>query len=261
MKCRLCNAHTLPFASAKILEKYDVQYFQCQTCQLIQTEQPYWLADAYNEAITFSDVGLVQRNVILSKKVKAVIALFYNSEGRFLDYGGGYGLLVRLMRNAGLDFFYYDPFCENLFAQTFEAEDKLSYELIVAFEVFEHLVDPLVELEKMLNRSPHILFSTLMVPSHNPTPGNWWYYGLEHGQHVALYKRETLQYLANYFGLNLYTNGTNFHLLTVEKINPLLFRASANTRISSLLDIFSHKRSLVEQDYQRALGTIKSGQV
>ena len=261
MKCRLCDSAAIPFGSGKILGKYDVQYFQCKICQLIQTEQPYWLDEAYSKAISLSDVGLVQRNIDLSKKIKSIITLLYDSNGLFLDYGGGYGLLVRLMRNAGFNFFHYDPYCENIFAQGFEADDKSSYEMVVAFEVFEHLVDPLTEIAQMLERSTRILFSTLVVPANNPSPGEWWYYGFEHGQHVALYRRETLKFIANHFGLNIYTNGTNIHLLTQSRINPFLFRASISNKTSSLLNLLIHRRSLIQHDYQQALTTIEANRL
>ncbi len=260
MKCRVCNSIALPFAVAEILGKYKVQYFQCNTCQFLQTEQPYWLAEAYDNAISFSDIGLVQRNIVLSKKVKSVITLLYDTNGRFLDYGGGYGLLVRLMRDAGFNFFRYDPYCENLFAKAFEAGKESSYEMLVAFEVFEHLVDPLAEVEQMVKRSPNILFSTEIVPVYTPQPNEWWYYGLEHGQHIALYKQKTLQFLAERFGLNLYSNGTNLHLFTRKKITPFLFRASISTKASRLLDILVNRPSLIQQDYQQALASVKSEQ-
>jgi len=49
------------------------------------------------------------------------------------------------------------------------------YELVSAFEVFEHLVNPLEEIERMLRLSDSILFSTLLVPTPAPGLADWWY--------------------------------------------------------------------------------------
>jgi hypothetical protein len=41
------------------------------------------------------------------------------------------------------------------------------------------------------------MFSTLLVPEPAPKLEDWWYYGLEHGQHIAFYTRKSLAVLAN----------------------------------------------------------------
>src|ERR1051325_4405659 len=155
MICKICSQSATLFATAQVLEKYNVQYFQCCHCGFIQTESPYWLNEAYSEPITNSDIGLVERNILLSKISKALILAFYNPNARFVDYGGGYGLFVRLMRDSGLDFYRFDKLCTNLFAKGLEAtvESQHAYELVTAFEVFEHLVQPLNEFEQMLRFS------------------------------------------------------------------------------------------------------------
>jgi hypothetical protein len=42
---------------------------------------------------------------------------FIKKNGTFVDIGGGYGLLTRLMRDRGFDFYWKDPHCENIFAK------------------------------------------------------------------------------------------------------------------------------------------------
>src|SRR5688572_15218026 len=122
MHCKICAGTSEPFAVATVLEKHQVQYFVCSHCGFVQTEEPYWLEEAYSEAITRADIGLVGRNVLGSEQVKLLILAFFNDRGKFLDYGGGYGMFVRLMRDAGLNFYLYDQYCENLFAKGFDVE-------------------------------------------------------------------------------------------------------------------------------------------
>ncbi len=101
MKCKICESESHKFAKASVLGKYDIDYFQCSNCGFVQTEEPYWLEEAYSDAIASSDVGLVFRNTTLSQKTDNIIFNIFNHEAKFLDYGGGYGLFVRLMRDLG----------------------------------------------------------------------------------------------------------------------------------------------------------------
>lgn len=68
MTCKICNHQTKQIFQAKILNKYEIDYFYCEHCGFLQTEDPYWLDEAYNESINISDTGYMQRNLMLSKK-------------------------------------------------------------------------------------------------------------------------------------------------------------------------------------------------
>lgn len=224
MNCKVCQSISLPFATAKILNgKYNIQYFKCQNCGFIQTEEPYWLGDAYAKAIAPSDEGLIFRNLMLAQITNNIINNFFNPEDNFLDFGGGYGLFVRLMRDIRYNFFWQDKYCQNLFAEGLEAKGDRSYQLLTSFEVFEHLINPLEEIEELLKYSPNILFSTELIPGNNPKPDEWHYYALNEGQHISLYSLKSLSVLAEKFGLNLYTNNSSIHLLTKKKISQELF--------------------------------------
>ncbi|MCK7523618.1 MAG: hypothetical protein MZV64_41270 [Ignavibacteriales bacterium] len=57
------------------------------------------------------------------------------------------------MRDVGYDFYWHDPYTQNLFANGFEDRFEIQFQdlnCLTAFEVFEHLVNPKEELEKML---------------------------------------------------------------------------------------------------------------
>ncbi|MEW5957808.1 MAG: class I SAM-dependent methyltransferase [Chloroflexota bacterium] len=255
MECKICAAQSDHFSIATIFQ-HEVGYFRCRQCGFIQTEEPYWLEEAYTEAITSSDIGLISRNIIYAKISQALIQSFFDPEASFVDYGGGYGALVRLMRDAGFDFYRYDKFCANLFAKGFEAKPAApgQYELVTAFEVFEHLAHPLAEIKQMLRFSRNILFSTLLVPSPTPRPGEWWYYGLEHGQHLSLYTPQSLTLIAEKFGLKLYSNGVSLHLLTDKKIVAPLFQLISRYKVAILLNALRPKRSLLADDYFKLTG-------
>lgn len=222
MKCRLCNNKANEKFDAKVLDKYNIKYYLCPNCNLLQTEEPYWLEEAYSNSINDTDVGLLNRNIQFAEKVKVLIYYLFERNGKFLDYAGGYGIFTRLMRDIGFDFYWNDPYTENLFAKGFKYDNQ-NIELITTFESFEHFVNPLDEIKKITEISKNIIFSTTMVPRQIPMPKDWWYYGLEHGQHVSLYSRKTLIFIAKELGLNFYSCSKNLHLFTEKNINNYFF--------------------------------------
>jgi Methyltransferase domain len=256
MPCKICASKVELFSRACLLGKYDVEYYRCSSCGFICTEEPYWLEEAYFEAIKRSDVGHIQRNMRLAKITKAVIMSFFNGNSRFLDYGSGYGLLARIMRDSGFDFNCFDKHCVNLFTPDFVANPvgKDEYELVTAFEVFEHLVDPIQEISEMLSFSSSILFTTELLPTNTPKPKDWSYYGLEHGQHISFFTLKSLEVIADKFSLNLSSDGKKRHLLTPKKISPIVFRVVSLYNVAVLLSPLFHRRSLTAADYKLIVG-------
>lgn len=253
MNCGVCALESAPFARARILGRHDVQYFRCAACGFVQTEKPYWLAEAYSAAIARTDVGLVRRNVEQSKLLRALIPLIAEPPGRFLDYGGGYGMLVRLMRDAGFDFRWEDAHCENLFAQDFAAGPDDRFEMVTAFEVLEHLEDPRAGLADMLRRSDSVLLGTYLLPEPCPLPADWWYYGLDQGQHIGLHTRRSLERLAAGAGARLYSNGINLHLLSRRPVAGWRFRLATHKLAAALLRTFFARPSLLQDDFSHSI--------
>ena len=252
LTCKICKSATSHHCSTLVLGKYDVKYYKCMTCGFIAPEEPYWLDEAYSSAITKLDIGLIQRNQLMTPIVKAVINKWFDPQARFIDYGGGYGMLVRMMRDRGFDFYWQDVHCANLYAESFDISDVAPFraELLTAFEVFEHLVDPVSELEKMLTLTDTILFSTTVQPFDNVTPESWWYFTPETGQHVALHSRTSLQALADQFGLNYCWKDQSIHLFSRKVINDRVFKLLMRPRLCRWYNAISGDRStLLQQDF------------
>ncbi len=257
MNCKICNSPTFSMAHAPVLGKFPVEFFHCYRCGFVQTETPYWLSEAYSEAIAACDVGLVDRNISLYRVTQAIISTLFDPSGQFLDWGGGFGLFVRLMRNEGFDFFRYDKYCPNIFSKGLDidlAEVNLEFGMITAFEVFEHLENPMDELNSMLSFSNTVLFSTLLISDDPPPVDKWWYYALETGQHIAFYTLKSLQIMGREFGMNLYSNGSGLHMLTVKRFPNIFFKMIAKQKVASLLHLFTKRRSLIGEDYKRLTG-------
>ena len=234
-----------------MLGKYDVTFYQCPRCRFIQSEEPYWLAESYGSSDQPSDIGLVARNLQLGTYVESVLRVLFRG-ACVLDYGAGSGLLVRMMRDRGLDFWWQDRYVANEFARGCAREDcSKSFDLITAFEVFEHLEDPLSDIAAMLDMAPNIFFSTQLVPQDNPGPGEWWYYAPASGRHISIFSQEALDIVAKNFGLHLCSDGAGYHLLTREPRSQWLFKLALNRRLAHRIARFTRRYSFLDSDVER----------
>jgi hypothetical protein len=261
MKCKICRSATEVAFTAKVLSKYDTTYFRCVSCGFMQTDDPHWLAEAYTSAVLDIDLGPINRAIVGSRQIEGLILASFDRNASFVDYGGGHGVLVRLMRDRGFDFYWHDRYCENLFAKHFVAKAGQRFELLTAFEVFEHLADPLAEIDSMLGYSGNLLFSTLLLQRSVQTAADWWYLAPEYGQHVAFYTVAALRVIAQRFGLHLSTDGTGLHLLSRKLISNRLFRFLVrDTHASHLTRRFlrhgMRKQSLLLDDFRAVSGFV-----
>jgi hypothetical protein len=208
--CRVCGAQS-EFAFEGELLRRTVRYFDCSVCGYLETEAPTWLDEAYSSPINITDTGILARNALNARRVGALAILLGIGNPKVVDFAGGHGILVRMLRDTGIDARWSDKYCENLFARGFEHRND-SADIATAFEAFEHFTEPLAELERILAAAPVVLLSTELLPEPVPRPGTWWYYGEEHGQHIGIYRRRTMQWMADKLGASFATNGSNTHV-------------------------------------------------
>lgn len=230
--CPACGGTTSPHATALALGRHQATYLRCDACRAVFVHEPTWLEEAYAEAINDEDVGLLARCASMSRRTAAVLRAEGVAGGRFLDWGGGYGTFARMMRDRGFAYFHSDPYCDNLFARDIVDEPGTRYDLVTAFEVLEHLTDPVEELAATLARTDRFLASTFLVADPAPAVEDWWYYGPEHGQHVFLHTEASLRAIGARHGFQVTSNGVNLHLFHREPLRPatrLMFSQAART--------------------------------
>src|SRR5262249_47793757 len=125
--CRLCGDNTEEKFRLCVLGRFEVRYFECTNCGSLQTEEPHWLSEAYGKSnLAYSDVGAAQRVLVAC----SFIALFAKlmSVRTILDFGGGDGLLCRMLRDRGLDAYTIDKFSAPSYAQPFVGTLEKNYD-------------------------------------------------------------------------------------------------------------------------------------
>jgi 2-polyprenyl-3-methyl-5-hydroxy-6-metoxy-1,4-benzoquinol methylase len=261
MKCKICDGAVRHLFAKKVLHKYDVAYFQCPSCRFVQTEEPYWLGEAYESPIAQIDIGVVWRSERLARIVSTLIRTYVRRGGRFLDYGGGYGLFVRMMRDRGFDFYRQDIHCENIFAGQFDLRDLPAdsrFDMLTAFEVFEHLPDPLAGLDRMLQLSDTILIGTELQPEDAAALSDWHYFVAETGQHVSLYHRESLVALARRAGLHLLSH-KNLHLLSKAPRSAFVYKMAFRRGFQAVMRRLRKRKSLLLRDAEQMQSRPEAG--
>jgi hypothetical protein len=243
IKCKICNNPVEFFDKALILNKHNVNYYLCKNCNFLQTEEPYWLHESYSKVFSTYDTGTMSRN--MTNTINLLFFLKFIPRGINLDFGGGYGVLTRMMRDYGFDFYHYDKYAENLFAYGFDGDLKKKYNLITSFENFEHFVNPIEEIEKIINSTEYLYFTTLLLPNPIPRINDWWYYSTNSGQHISFYSLKTLKYIAKRFNMHLTSDNAITHILSKKKITPgffyLLKLYNKIHNLTNLTRYFKHK--------------------
>jgi Methyltransferase domain len=261
LHCRVCGEETESVFQATVLEKYRVRYFYCGRCGFLQTETPYWLNEAYESPVATSDTGIVRRNLDVSLRLASLLFFCFARTGCYVDIAGGYGLLTRLMRDVGFNFYWSDKFSDNLLARGFEVESASPpFEAVTAIEVMEHVPDPLAFLNETMNqyKTDTVIFTTELFDGRPPSPSEWWYYSLQTGQHISFYQRKTLEHIAARLQLMLYSRDS-FHMLTRKRVSSFCFSVLTGRLARAIAPVVSRlMRSLTQRDSQLILERLHS---
>jgi len=175
-----------------------------------------WSVEEFEARIYNKDYILVDPDYVEKRprgNAAMLLSMFAGQDTaiRHLDYGGGNGLLSRLLRESNWNSSTYDPFVDRQ-----RPVDSLGkFNLITAFEVFEHVPNAqelMTNLRTLLSPDGLILFSTLLSDGNIEAKKrlNWWYASPRNG-HVSLFSRKSLEILAHNSNWKFGSFSTGFH--------------------------------------------------
>lgn len=200
IECRLCGGLSEKKFNHKVLAKYDVNYFQCRSCEGIQTEPPYWLSEVYTTDVQPEDENYLSRNLNVAWIVQFLLKhLKTRNDPVVLDFGGGLGLVSRLLRENGVNAFNYDTYTDSPFANV--KWDGSVPNFIISSEVFEHLTNPAKDIDWIFGHRPDFVYARTW--RYFKQGKDWDYIGAEHGAHVFFYTDKAMRYISDKYGYNL----------------------------------------------------------
>lgn len=199
-----------------------IYYALCGACGFCFSPDIYlWSLADFEERIYNNSYILVDpdyQEIRPQSNARSLISMFGSlpSSIRHLDYGGGNGLLVEVLKKSGWNSASYDPFVD----RNVDIAQLGKFDLITSFEVFEHVpnVQELMDnICKLLAPNGVLLFSTLI------SDGNifknqritWWYASPRNG-HISLFSKQSLAILAHNKGLRFGSFSEGFHTFFTE---------------------------------------------
>lgn len=272
-RCTICgNTHQFKRTRTTILNTFSTDLIHCQSCDFEWLSgAKAWIDIAYQKPIANTDTGIVRRNMELHL-ILSTFLMLGNRSKPFLDWGSGSGLLVRLLRDDGLDGIGFEPFTEPVLAPGFtykqdsEVRTKGPFHCVIAIEVVEHLLSPVEFFQSALSLADTIIFTTEPTDC-NTEKENWWYYSQDTGQHISFYSRKSLKLVAASLGASYqHARGQSLHLITRDPSQARLFKLACGYHRSPILyglikawrRFIRRPTSLIMKDHIDAKNRLKS---
>jgi len=212
-RCRLCGGATTEHFRLRILGKHEVGFGRCERCGSLQTEpEPYWLEEAYADQRRFFDTGAVERNQHCQACAYWLRWAFRLApDATVLDWGGGDGLFTRMLRDIGFDAYHSDRYATNTYAAGFDDAPGREYDLVTAFEVYEHLPNPADTMAELFARRPKVHF--ICTGLYHGQNADWMYISPSTGRHVFFFSEQAMRWIADTHGYDVLIVGdyTVFH--------------------------------------------------
>jgi SAM-dependent methyltransferase len=231
---------------------FPVYYALCGSCgfcfapELCAWQPEEFAAHVYNDEYVVVDPDCIETRP--RANAASLLAMFRNLPPsiRHLDYGGGNGLLARVLCDAGWNSVSYDPFVD----KDINVECLGKFNLITAFEVFEHVPDVqklIADLRLLLSPSGVILFSTLLSDGDiQPNQRLTWWYASPRNGHISLFSKRSLALLAQNSSWNFgsFSRGSHAFFTSVPSWAAHLIRINPPSRHKSPSETEKHNAAV-----------------
>ena len=199
--CGLCSGPVAHAYDERVLGKYDVKYGICGACGSLQTERAYWLDEAYPTDVNVDDEHYLFRNLLVQRNMLFLLRLMQTPRSaKILDYGGGLGIVPRLLRESGYNAFCYDTYTTSPFPDVAWHGDKA--DAMLAVELFEHLGDQAGEIARMFAFAPDWFY--VRTWRYFGQDRHWDYIAAHHGQHTFFYTDAAMRLIAERHGYHVH---------------------------------------------------------
>jgi len=245
ISCRLCSNDAAFSFQKKILGKYRVGYFLCSKCNSLQTEEPYWLEEAYQPINEQLDTGQFIRSLHNAAFLNAIYTHLNLGAGPLLDYGCGSGLTARILRDVGINAYGYDAHSTPRLLMGFQRDNLDEAKLINLCEVAEHFPYPQVSFEHIFSCNPQIV--VVQTELFSKIDEQWGYLSPEHGQHIFFYSEESIAQIAktHRMGATFIQGFTVF--FKVELLDSLFIESTSRLREELVMKIRQSVLNLLNQ--------------
>jgi SAM-dependent methyltransferase len=194
-----------------------IEYTKCIRCGFIFAPDFYnWSQEDFKEKIYTEDYHEFDPGYDGERAKACAEFLFGMPTGlpknlSFLDYGSGQGHLSKIFKKDNRSMQDYDPFIHS-------SLPKDKYDVITAFEVFEHstdLNDLISNIDHLLKPKGLVFFSTQLTDGCKEDILDWWYCSPRAG-HVSLFSATSLATLADKRGFKISSLFDGMHVLYKE---------------------------------------------
>ena len=211
--CEELNGKYLPLSGTPIY------YRICDSCNFVFAPEIYsWDDGMFLERIYNEDYIKVDPEYLIDRPRKTSEILLKklginHVQVKHLDYGGGNGLLSKILSEDGWRSESYDPF----FNSKTSIRELGKFNLITCFEVFEHVPNPkklISDLVLLMDDSCLVMFSTVLNDRkiEKNKRIDWWYASPRNG-HISLYSRKSIEILTSDKNLIFGSFNEGFHYI------------------------------------------------
>lgn len=248
MRCPICGSAALELFEMVLRGSVAATLHRCSGCEFTFFPDPDWLQGSFGSQLNRLDVGAVARCESMANLILGLLPVAKKpiSDHKILDWGGGDGLLTRMLRDRGINCYWEDPYCEERYAWPAIAKPDDTFDLVLAVEVFLHIPDPLPVLKTLLDRADVVIFTAVLPPQ--DLNQDWWYLMPRTGQHVSFFPQVCSERLARLTNTHYCSDGKFLHVFSRHPL-PITAQVRVSSRAiaagASLFRFLSRYRRLI----------------